>query len=150
MIQIPSDVITDSSTAPFKVKRDLTALEAFEEADHNKTSYGYTEATASSTLFASYKNASCILTPEVVVGPYFVTGEYYRTNVTDGQEGVPVHLEYQYIDVSTCDAATGLYLETWQANATGVYSGVIANGNGDDTDSTNIVSKDMYDRVNQG
>lgn len=71
---------------------------------------------------------------------YYVTGEYVRTDVVDGQTGVPVHLEYQYVDVSTCDTVPDLYLETWQANATGVYSGIQANGNGNDEDATNLVS----------
>lgn len=61
------------------------------------TSLGYTESTAASTLFSSYKNVSCILTPEVTQGPYYVTGEYIRTDVTEDQDGVPVHLEYQYV-----------------------------------------------------
>lgn len=71
--------------------------------------------------------------------PYYVSGEYIRSDVVEDQDGVPVHLEYQYIDVSTCDAATGLYLDTWQANATGVYSGIVTSGNGDGTsDPANI------------
>ncbi|KAH0013408.1 aromatic compound dioxygenase, partial [Aureobasidium melanogenum] len=125
-------------TTPFKTRRDLAALESFEEVNHNLTSLGYTVSTAPSVLFANYKNASCILTPEVVVGPYFVIGEYYRTNVVESQGGVPVHLEYQYIDTSTCEPATGLYLEAWQANSTGVYSGVVASGNGNDADTSNL------------
>lgn len=68
-----------------------------------------------------------------------MTGEYVRTNVTEDQGGVPVHLEYQYIDVETCKAATGLHLTHWSANATGVYSGIVASGNGDSSDATNIV-----------
>ncbi|KAG9961998.1 aromatic compound dioxygenase, partial [Aureobasidium melanogenum] len=125
-------------STPFKTRRDLAALESFEEVNHNLTSLGYTESTAPSVLFANYKNASCILTPEVVVGPYFVIGEYYRTNVVESQGGVPVHLEYQYIDTSTCEPATGLYLEAWQANSTGVYSGIVASGNGNDADTSNL------------
>ncbi|THY70846.1 aromatic compound dioxygenase [Aureobasidium pullulans] len=125
-------------STPFKTRRDLAALESFENVEHNMTSLGYTESTSPSVMFASYKNASCILTPEVTYGPYFVTGEYYRPNVTEDQEGIPVHLEYQYIDISTCEVATGLYLEAWQANATGVYSGVVASGNGNDADGTNL------------
>ena len=50
---------------------------------------------------------------------YVVLGEYIRNNVADGQEGIPVHLEYQYIDVSTCEAATGLWLETWSVSFCG-------------------------------
>ena len=120
-------------------KRDLAALETFEEVSHNYSTSGYAESTDYSTLFALYKNTSCILTPEVTQGPYYVTGENVRTNVVETQEGVPVHLEYQYIDVSTCKAATGLYLDTWQANSTGVYSGIVASGNGVGTDDpTNL------------
>ncbi|THX88690.1 aromatic compound dioxygenase [Aureobasidium pullulans] len=92
---------------PFKTRRDLAALESFENVEHNMTSLGYTESNSPSVMFASYKNASCILTPE-------------------------------YIDISTCEVATGLYLEAWQANATGVYSGVVASGNGNDADGTNL------------
>ncbi|KAG9946821.1 aromatic compound dioxygenase, partial [Aureobasidium melanogenum] len=125
-------------STPFKTRRDLAALESFEEVNHNLTSLGYTDSTAPSVLFANYKNASCILTPEVVVGPYFVIGEHYRTNVVESQGGVPVHLEYQYIDTSTCEPATGLYLEAWQANSTGVYSGIVASGNGNDADTSNL------------
>lgn len=132
------DISKLTAAAPYKTKRDLSALEAFEKVNHNMTGDGYTTSTASTTLFSSYKNASCILTPEVTEGPYYVTGEYFRTNVTESQEGVPVHLEYQYIDVSTCDVATGLYLEHWQANATGVYSGIVASGNGNEDDTTNL------------
>ena len=91
-------------------------------------------------LFASYKNVSGILTPEITEGPYYVTGEYFRANVTEGQEGVDVHLEYQYIDISTCKAVPGLYLDTWNANSTGVYSGVVASGDGVGTaDESNLV-----------
>lgn len=124
----------------FKTRRDLAALETFEADNHNYTTSDYTSTTAASTLFANYNNVSCILTPEVTEGPYYVTGEYIRSDVTDGQEGVPVHLEYQYIDVSTCEVVEGLYVDTWQANATGVYSGVQASGNGNEDDASNLVS----------
>ena len=47
-------------------------------------------------------------------------------------------LDYQVIDVSTCDPVPYVYLEMWHCNATGVYSGVIASGNGNSADGTNI------------
>lgn len=126
---------------PYKTRRDLSELEAYEEVNHNYTSKGYKKSTKAKKLFAQYKNSSCVLTPEVTQGPYWVTGEYVRKNVVTGQAGVPVHLEYQFIDTNTCDAVSGMYVETWQANATGVYSGIVANGNGVGTnDPGNIVS----------
>lgn len=130
----------DKRKAPYKARRDLAALEAFETENYNLTSSGYTTSSSASTLFANYKNVSCILTPEVTYGPYYVSGEYIRSDVVDGEPGVPVHLEYQYIDVSTCEAVEGLYVDTWQANSTGVYSGVVANGNGNEADTANLVS----------
>ncbi|KAF2226631.1 Intradiol ring-cleavage dioxygenase [Elsinoe ampelina] len=126
---------------PYKArlrKRDSASLNTFAAENHNKTGEGYTTDTSSSDLFASYKNSSCILTPEVTYGPYYVSGEHYRTNVVEDQEGVPVHIEYQYIDVETCEVATGLYIETWSTNATGVYAGVVASGNGDQSDTSNL------------
>lgn len=42
------------------------------------------------------------------------------------------------IDVSTCSPLSNVYLETWHCNATGVYSGVIADGNGDSSDESNL------------
>ena len=110
-----------------------------ETINHNYTGPDYYLNTPPQKLFANTKNTSCILVPETTEGPFYVTGEYFRTNVTEDQAGVPVHLEYQYIDVSTCAPVPGLYLDTWEANATGVYSGVISSINGDVNDTSNIV-----------
>lgn len=38
------------------------------------------------TLFAA--NTTCALTPENIVGPYYVLGELERTNLTEGQQAV--------------------------------------------------------------
>ena len=118
--------------------RDLAALEEFEETTHLSNLTGITDDTDPTTLFSS--NASCILTPEVTEGPYFVTGEYIRSDVVETQDGVPLHMEFQFIDTSTCEPVDGLMIDVWHANATGVYSGVIVSGNGDGSeDPTNIV-----------
>lgn len=54
------------------------------------------------------------------------------------QEGVPLHLDMQVIDVNTCEPVPSVYIEIWHCNSTGVYSGVVANGNGDSSDETNL------------
>lgn len=79
-----------------------------------------------------------MLTPETTQGPYWVQGELVRKDITDSQEGVPVTLDIQLIDVNTCEPVPQAFLEIWHCNSTGVYSGVIANGNGDSSDETNI------------
>lgn len=47
-------------------------------------------------------------------------------------------LDYQVIDVDTCEPVPSAYLEMWHCNSTGIYSGVNADGNGDSSDLTNI------------
>ncbi|KAK4148833.1 Intradiol ring-cleavage dioxygenase [Chaetomidium leptoderma] len=86
--------------------------------DHDKTELGYTRDTDPATLFAGYN--SCLLTPEVTEGPYYVAGEYVRENVVEDQPGVPLLLDYQVIDIATCEPVPDVYVEIWHCNATGV------------------------------
>jgi len=95
-----------------------------------------TADTDPSVLFTG--NNSCILTPEVTQGPYWVQGELIREDITEDQEGVPLHLDIQVIDVNTCEPVPSVYIELWHCNSTGVYSGVVASGNGDSSDETNL------------
>lgn len=108
-------------------KRDEAALTQWAAVDHKNTS-GYTTETSLDTLFSG--NASCALVEETTVGPYFVAGELIRTDVTEGQGGVPLHLDIQFVDVSDCSAVSDLVVDLWHCNATGVYSGVSAEGQG--------------------
>jgi protocatechuate 3,4-dioxygenase beta subunit len=105
-----------------KHRRALTDLQAYELLSHNATSLGYTLETSASTLFSA--NTSYALTPENTIGPYYVSGELIRTNVTDGEAGVPVHLEMQFVDINTCLPVEDLTIDIWSCNATGVYSGI--------------------------
>ena len=83
-------------------------------------SVDFTPNTDASTIFAA--NTSCILAPEVTAGPYYVLGEYVRKDVKEGQAGIDMYLEVQYIDIETCEPVQGLYVDVWNCNATGVYS----------------------------
>ncbi|KAK5209999.1 hypothetical protein LTR47_002887 [Exophiala xenobiotica] len=85
-----------------------------------------------------YGNSSCILNPEGEIGPYYVKGEFVRHDITETQPGVPVYLEEQFINVNSCEPITGLYSDIWHCNSTGVYAGVVANGNGNSDDASNI------------
>ncbi|KAF5017803.1 hypothetical protein F66182_10243 [Fusarium sp. NRRL 66182] len=114
-------------------KRDLDTVLG---TSHNKTEMGYTPCTSPATLFAGIN--SCVLTPEVTQGPYYVAGEYVRENIIEDQEGLNILLDYQVIDVETCDPVPNVYLEMWHCNATGVYSGIVSSGNGDSSDDSNI------------
>ncbi|KAF2467084.1 aromatic compound dioxygenase [Lindgomyces ingoldianus] len=96
--------------------------------DHHSNMTGITADTDPSVLFSG--NSSCILSPETTQGPYWVSGELVREDITEDQEGVPLTLDIQIIDTNTCEPVPQSMLEIWHCNSTGVYSGVSASGNG--------------------
>lgn len=122
---------------PKKFRRDLAALEEWETVNHNYTGvYDYDMFSAIETVFDA--NTSCILAPEVTAGPYYVQGEYFRTNVkeTEHSDGVDLFLEVQYVDISNCAPVPAVAVDVWNANATGVYSGIDVSGNYGGVNST--------------
>lgn len=122
--------LTWTSLASKKLRRDLATLEAFEAVNHNMTGkLDYNPNTPEFQIFGA--NTSSIVTPEVTDGPYYVTGEAIRKNVKEEQysDGVDLYLEVQYIDINNCQPVPGIYVDTWGANATGVYSGISVDGN---------------------
>ncbi|KAJ5595426.1 uncharacterized protein N7459_001634 [Penicillium hispanicum] len=93
-------------------------------------------STDPSILFGS--EATCILGPDVTQGPYYVTGEMIRENIVESQAGVPLYMDIQVVDTNTCNPMPNVYMDIWHCNSTGVYSGVQASGNGDESDATNL------------
>ncbi|OWZ23968.1 Extracellular dioxygenase [Phytophthora megakarya] len=102
----------------------------------HKSSSTVTTSTTSTSLFAS--QTTVLVEPEVTQGPYYIKGEYIRTNMTEDQSGVPMFIDIQVVDVTTCNPVKNMYVDLWHANATGVYSGVVANSNGNSADTTNL------------
>ncbi|KAJ5431716.1 Intradiol ring-cleavage dioxygenase core [Penicillium cf. griseofulvum] len=118
------------TAASQKWRRDLAALEKWEAIDHNRTDVlDYSPATPESVVFSA--STSFVLSPTITDGPYYVWGEVVRQNVKEElySDGVDVFLEVQYIDVNTCKPVPGAVVDIWQANATGVYSGISMSGN---------------------
>jgi protocatechuate 3,4-dioxygenase beta subunit len=66
---------------------------------------------------------SCVLSPEMTEGPYYIAGERLRRNITEGKPGVPLWLRLGVVDVSTCKPIKGAAVDVWHADAAGVYSG---------------------------
>jgi protocatechuate 3,4-dioxygenase beta subunit len=71
--------------------------------------------------------STCVLTPEVTEGPYWIPNGLTRRDITSGQTGVPLWLYLKVEDSSTCQPIKGADVEIWHANRAGAYSGV--NGN---------------------
>ncbi|KAI0973031.1 Intradiol ring-cleavage dioxygenase [Xylaria arbuscula] len=87
-----------------------------------------------------FSDTTCtVLNPEGEVGPFYVLGEYIRSDLRDGESGVDLYIDAQFIDVSTCEPIVGGWFDIWNANSTGVYGGVQSsqNGNGDDASNLN-------------
>jgi protocatechuate 3,4-dioxygenase beta subunit len=66
---------------------------------------------------------ACILTPEQTDGPYYIAGEKFRRNITDGHPGAPLLLRTRVVDASTCRPIKNAAVDIWHADAAGVYSG---------------------------
>ncbi|TAQ86944.1 hypothetical protein B7494_g4740 [Chlorociboria aeruginascens] len=114
--------------APILHRRDLSQFESWETSHDKTTSYSYNASTPEDTLFGA--SPKCILTPDNANGPYYVLGESIRSDLVESEVGIPVHLEMQFVDITTCLPATGIFVDVWSCNAHGVYSGVSASGEG--------------------
>ncbi|KAL3457095.1 Intradiol ring-cleavage dioxygenase [Aspergillus heterothallicus] len=118
---------------PLLKARDLTPLNETHESD-----LVVDLSVSPEVLFSS--GGSCVLAEDVTQGPYYVSGELIRNNLVEDQEGVPLYLDVQLIDSTTCEPVPDVYIDFWHCNSTGVYSGVVASGNGDSSDTTNLDS----------
>ena len=67
---------------------------------------------------------SCRLTTQDVTGPFHLDHYLERSNLIDGQKGVPLTLNFRVTDVMTCDPLPGAKVVIWHANNEGLYSGV--------------------------
>jgi len=66
---------------------------------------------------------SCVLSPEMTAGPYYLPGERLRRDIAEGKPGAPLALHLGVVDASTCRPIAGAVVEVWHADAAGVYSG---------------------------
>ncbi|XP_053213753.1 uncharacterized protein LOC128397098 [Panonychus citri] len=67
---------------------------------------------------------SCVLSPFNTEGPYFLSSDLLRSDITDGQVGLPLKLTIKLINSNDCNPLENMYVHVWQSNALGVYSGV--------------------------
>jgi protocatechuate 3,4-dioxygenase beta subunit len=66
----------------------------------------------------------CVLTPEMTEGPFYVDDDLIRTDITDGQPGLPLELAITVVDTTTCAPLANVAVDIWHCNAQGYYSGV--------------------------
>jgi protocatechuate 3,4-dioxygenase beta subunit len=81
------------------------------------------EAAAAGPAAVASGAVTCVLTPELTEGPYYIAGEKLRRNITEGRPGAPLTLRLAVVDASTCRPIAGAAVDIWHADAGGIYSG---------------------------
>ena len=66
---------------------------------------------------------TCILTPEVTEGPYWIDEALTRRNITEGKAGMPLQIVFTVVNAKTCRPIKGADVEIWHCDAGGEYSG---------------------------
>jgi hypothetical protein len=87
-------------------------------------------ADAAGPLAVSPGLVTCVLTPELTEGPYYVAGEKLRRDVTEGKPGTSLRLNLTVVNASTCKPVKNAAVEIWHCDAGGVYSGAVAHNPG--------------------
>ena len=67
--------------------------------------------------------ATCVLTPEVTEGPYWIDTRLTRYDVREGRPGLPLVLRFAIVNAKTCRPIRNADVEIWHADASGEYSG---------------------------
>ena len=73
--------------------------------------------------------ATCVLTPEVTEGPYWIDNKLTRRDIREGKPGLPLVLAFTIVNANTCKPIRGADVEIWHCDALGNYSGY-ENGGG--------------------
>jgi protocatechuate 3,4-dioxygenase beta subunit len=71
---------------------------------------------------------SCVLTPEMTEGPFYLEGDKVRRDVREGRPGIPLLLETTVLDVSACKPIKAAAVDIWHCDAGGTYSGFAQEG----------------------
>ena len=67
---------------------------------------------------------TCVLTPEVTEGPYWIDNKLTRRDVREGKAGhCRCVLEFTIVNAKTCKPIRNADVEIWHADAAGKYSG---------------------------
>jgi protocatechuate 3,4-dioxygenase beta subunit len=80
-------------------------------------------ATTSGSGSTTGSTVSCVLTPEMTEGPYYLDGEAIRSDITEDLPGAPLRLDLTVADASSCAPIKDAIVEVSHCDAAGDYSG---------------------------
>jgi protocatechuate 3,4-dioxygenase beta subunit len=72
---------------------------------------------------------------ELTEGPYYLDGQYVRSDIREDKTGIPLKLTLTVVDDDTCAPLKNALVEVWQADALGEYSGFVGNNGHDEPDN---------------
>jgi protocatechuate 3,4-dioxygenase beta subunit len=82
--------------------------------------------------------STCVLTPEMTEGPFYLDLELIRQNIVEDRTGIPLKLQIAVADATACTPIENAAVDIWHCDSHGYYSGVAANMPGPDADQTDI------------
>jgi len=77
------------------------------------------EAASSGPAAVASGLVTCVLTPEMTEGPYFLDGDKVRRDIREGRPGTRLDLATTVVDVSTCKPINGALVDIWHCDAGG-------------------------------
>jgi len=110
----PSPTTTSAGTAP----RPLAA------SGSPAASAPAPAPTVATAVTPGAETVSCVLTPELTQGPYYLDLDLVRSDITEGRDGVPLELTLVVADATTCRTIADAVVDIWHTDAAGTYSGV--------------------------
>ncbi|MDF2271472.1 intradiol ring-cleavage dioxygenase [Streptomyces coacervatus] len=120
--------MTDTQTP--EERRELARRTVLAAGGVAVTAVGVGGAFAASAQASDQEDACYTLTSELVEGPYYIDADKIRQDITEDQQGIPLHLRLKVIDAETCRPVRNAAVDIWHCNASGVYSGYEAMGSG--------------------
>ncbi len=78
----------------------------------------------SPTVSTALASNSCVLTPEMTEGPFYLDLNKVRADVTEGRPGAPLQLNLSVLSTLTCTPIADAAVDIWHTDALGTYSGV--------------------------
>ncbi len=74
--------------------------------------------------------SSCLLSPEMTEGPYYLDDMLIRKDIAEGKAGVPLALTMTVVNAESCSPLANAAVEIWHCDANGFYSGFVDNSPG--------------------
>ncbi|KAH7332968.1 Intradiol ring-cleavage dioxygenase [Rhizoctonia solani] len=125
----PTGAASSASASPTITGFESTVI-ATTISTTSTSSVATSTSTADSPTYSTIQNSTCVTTPEVTEGPYYVNNELLRQDIREDQEGVNLVLDIGVMDVTTCTPLEQALVEIWHCNSTGHYSGFTAANTG--------------------